>query len=66
MPSEKVMNLTAVDWSIMLVYLVFVLGIGFVLKRHVKAARISFLQADPYPHGFADSPFCPPILGRRK
>ena len=26
-------NLTSIDWLIMLVYFAFVLGIGFVLKR---------------------------------
>ena len=32
------MNLTSIDWIIMLVYFAFVLGIGFVLKRRVKTS----------------------------
>src|SRR5438105_12340394 len=38
------MNLTAIDWIIMLVYFVFVLGIGFLLRRKVKTSA-AFLQA---------------------
>ena len=30
------MNLTFIDWIIMVVYFAFVLGIGFGLKRRVK------------------------------
>ena len=37
-------NLTAVDWLIMLLYFVFVLGIGYALKRHMKTSR-DFLEA---------------------
>src|SRR3982075_4309736 len=38
------MNLTSIDWIIMLVYLAFVLGIGFMLKRRVKTSA-DFFQA---------------------
>jgi len=34
-----VLNLTGVDWLIMLLYFVFVLGIGFALKRHMKTSK---------------------------
>ncbi|MGA2084251.1 MAG: Na+/galactose cotransporter [Terracidiphilus sp.] len=37
-------NLAAVDWLIMLLYFVFVLGIGYALKRHMKTS-MDFLQA---------------------
>jgi SSS family solute:Na+ symporter len=37
-------NLTAVDWLIMLLYFVFVLGIGFALKRFMKTSK-DFFQA---------------------
>ncbi len=37
-------NLTSVDWLIMLLYFVFVLGIGFALKRHMKTSK-DFFQA---------------------
>ncbi|MFZ1013708.1 MAG: sodium:solute symporter family protein [Terracidiphilus sp.] len=38
------MNLTSVDWLIMLLYFVFVLGIGFALKRFMKTSK-DFFQA---------------------
>ena len=37
-------SLTAVDWLIMLLYFVFVLGIGFALKRFMKTSK-DFFQA---------------------
>ena len=37
-------NLTYVDWLIMLLYFVFVLGIGFALKRFMKTGK-DFFQA---------------------
>ncbi|HWG20593.1 MAG TPA: sodium:solute symporter family protein [Terracidiphilus sp.] len=38
------MKLTAVDWLIMCLYFVFVLGIGFALKRYMKTSK-DFFQA---------------------
>ncbi|HEY0759004.1 MAG TPA: sodium:solute symporter family protein [Acidisarcina sp.] len=38
------MNLTYIDWLIMLLYFVFVLGIGFALKRYMKTSK-DFFQA---------------------
>ncbi|HEY1807401.1 MAG TPA: sodium:solute symporter family protein, partial [Acidobacteriaceae bacterium] len=38
------MNLTYIDWLIMLLYFVFVLGIGFALKRYMKTSK-DYLQA---------------------
>lgn len=38
------LNLTSVDWLIMLLYFVFVLGIGFALKRSMKTSK-DFFQA---------------------
>ncbi|GGG91026.1 sodium:solute symporter family protein [Silvibacterium dinghuense] len=38
------MNLTLIDWLIMLLYFVFVLGIGFALKRFMKTSK-DFFQA---------------------
>jgi SSS family solute:Na+ symporter len=44
-PKEPaVLNLTSVDWLIMLLYFVFVLGIGFALKRYMKTSK-DFFQA---------------------
>jgi Na+(H+)/acetate symporter ActP len=39
-----VLQLTFVDWLIMLLYFVFVLGIGFALKRYMKTSK-DFFQA---------------------
>ena len=38
------MNLTTIDWLIMLLYFAFVLGIGFALKRFMKTSK-DYLQA---------------------
>ena len=38
------MNLTFLDWTIMVVYFVFVLGIGFALKRYMRTSK-DFFQA---------------------
>ncbi|HKP11637.1 MAG TPA: sodium:solute symporter family protein [Blastocatellia bacterium] len=38
------MNLTSIDWIIMVVYFVFVLGIGYMLKRYMKTST-DFLLA---------------------
>jgi SSS family solute:Na+ symporter len=39
-----VLKLTSVDWLIMLLYFVFVIGIGFALKRYMKTSK-DFFQA---------------------
>jgi hypothetical protein len=43
------MNLTIIDWLIMLVYFAFVLGIGVVLKRKVKTSGDFFLAGRAIP-----------------
>jgi SSS family solute:Na+ symporter len=43
------MNLTAIDWIIMLVYFVFVLGIGFTLRRYMKTSTDFFLSGRSIP-----------------
>jgi SSS family solute:Na+ symporter len=40
----SLVNLTTIDWLIMLLYFVFVLGIGFALKRYMKTSK-DFFQA---------------------
>jgi solute:Na+ symporter, SSS family len=40
----NVATLTSVDWLIMILYFVFVLGIGFALKRYMKTSK-DFFQA---------------------
>lgn len=41
---ETTIKLGAVDWTIILIYFVFVLGIGWALRRHMKDAS-AFLEA---------------------
>jgi SSS family solute:Na+ symporter len=60
------MNLTAIDWSIMLVYLVFVLGIGFVLKRFVKSSADFFLAGRSLPAWVCGLAFLSANLGAQE
>src|SRR6202030_1532565 len=46
---DATVNLTAVDWLLMAVYLAFVLGIGFVLKRYVRTSSDFFLAGRSLP-----------------
>src|SRR5215813_9354956 len=43
------MNLTYIDWTIMIVYFVFVLGIGFVLRRTTRTSTDFFLSGRSLP-----------------
>ncbi|HEX9200415.1 MAG TPA: sodium:solute symporter family protein [Acidobacteriaceae bacterium] len=43
------MNLTYIDWLIMLVYFAFVLGIGFALKRYMRTSNDFFLAGRSIP-----------------
>ena len=47
------MTLSIVDWLIMLVYFVFVLGIGFALKRYMRTSKDFFLAGRSIPAGSA-------------
>jgi hypothetical protein len=40
-------QLTSVDWLIMLLYFFFVLGIGFALERYMKTSKDFFQVGDP-------------------
>jgi Na+/proline symporter len=42
------MKLTFIDWTIMVIYFVFVLGIGFALKRYMKKST-DFWSKKPGP-----------------
>ena len=41
---ETTFSLAAIDWTIILIYFVFVLGIGWALKRYMKDSK-AFLEA---------------------
>lgn len=60
------MNLTSIDWVIMLVYFVFVLGIGFVLKRRVKTSTDFFLAGRAIPAWVCGLAFISANLGAQE
>src|ERR1044071_4999692 len=43
------MKLTFIDWTVMVIYFVFVLGIGFALKRYMKSSTDFFLSGRSIP-----------------
>src|SRR5882762_5767728 len=60
------MNLTAIDWIIMLVYFVFVLGIGFALKRYMKTSTDFFLSGRSIPAWVTGLAFLSANLGAQE
>ena len=60
------MNLTIIDWIIMLVYFAFVLGIGFVLKSRVKTSTDFFLAGRAIPAWICGLAFLSANLGAQE
>src|SRR5580765_6843771 len=60
------MNLTAIDWIIMLVYFVFVLGIGLALKRYMKTSTDFFLSGRSIPAWVCGLAFISANLGAQE
>ena len=60
------MNLTTIDWIIMLVYFVFVLGIGLLLKRKVKTSTDFFLAGRAIPAWVCGLAFISANLGAQE
>jgi SSS family solute:Na+ symporter len=60
------MNLTVIDWLIMGVYLAFVLGIGFALKRFVKSSSDFFLAGRSLPAWVCGLAFLSANLGAQE
>jgi Na+/proline symporter len=60
------MNLTTIDWIIMLVYFIFVLGIGFALKRHMKTSTDFFLSGRSIPAWITGLAFISANLGAQE
>jgi len=58
--------LRAIDWTIMIVYFVFVLGIGAVLKRYVKTSTDFFLAGRSIPAWVAGLAFLSANLGAQE
>ncbi len=60
------MNLTFIDWTIMLVYFVFVLGIGIALKRFMKTSSDFFLAGRSIPAWICGLAFISANLGAQE
>src|SRR3954449_10543821 len=60
------MNLTAIDWVIMAVYLVFVLGIGFWLRRSIRTSTDFFLSGRSIPAWVCGLAFISANLGAQE
>lgn len=60
------MNLTAIDWIIMLLYFVFVLGIGVALKRFMKTSTDFFLAGRSIPAWICGLAFISANLGAQE
>ena len=60
------MNLTYIDWLIMLLYFVFVLGIGFALKRFMKTSKDFFLAGRALPAWICGLAFISANLGAQE
>ncbi len=60
------MSLTTIDWVIMAVYLVFVLGIGFVLRRSIKSSTDFFLSGRSIPAWITGLAFISANLGAQE
>lgn len=60
------MKLTIIDWTIMLVYFVFVLGIGVALKRYMKTSTDFFLSGRSIPAWIAGLAFISANLGAQE
>src|ERR1700756_1019853 len=60
------MKLTFIDWTVMLVYFVFVLGIGFMLKRYMKTSTDFFLAGRSIPAWITGLAFISANLGAQE
>lgn len=60
------MQLTLIDWLIMATYFIFVLGIGFALKRYMKTSTDFFLSGRSIPAWIAGLAFISANLGAQE
>ena len=60
------MNLTYIDWTIMIVYFVFVLGIGVALKRFMKTSTDFFMAGRSIPAWICGLAFISANLGAQE
>src|SRR5207245_6334512 len=59
-------KLTYLDWTIMIVYFIFVLGIGFALKRYMKTSTDFFLSGRSIPAWITGLAFISANLGAQE
>ena len=59
-------RLTAIDWTIMAVYFVFVLGVGYALKRYMKTSTDFFLSGRSIPAWVGGLAFLSANLGAQE
>jgi SSS family solute:Na+ symporter len=62
----EIMKLTIIDWIIMLVYFVFVLGVGWMLRRHMKTSKDFFLSGRSLPAWITGLAFISANLGAQE
>src|SRR5260221_2473529 len=60
------MELTFIDWTIMVIYFVFVLGIGFALKRYMKTSTDFFRRGRSIPAWITGLAFISANLGAQE
>ncbi|MCL4813557.1 MAG: sodium:solute symporter family protein [Vicinamibacteraceae bacterium] len=60
------MHLTAIDWAIMAIYFVFVLGIGFALRRYMKTSGDFLLAGRSIPAWICGLAFLSANLGAQE
>lgn len=60
------MKLTIIDWVVMVVYFVFVLGIGIALKRYMKTSKDFFLSGRSLPAWITGLAFISANLGAQE
>src|SRR6188474_2168486 len=60
------MQLTLVDWAIMLIYFLFVLGIGYTLRRYMRTSTDYFLSGRSIPAWVAGLAFLSANLGAQE
>ena len=60
------MKLTFLDWTIMVIYFVFVLGIGFALKRYMRTSTDFFLSGRSIPAWITGLAFISANLGAQE
>ncbi len=59
-------HLTLVDYAILVIYFLFVLGIGFTLKRFMKGSGDFFLSGRSIPAWVTGLAFLSANLGRKR